>query len=223
MGFIVMVNSLLLFGIVLQHPSLDSVSPKEREAAVEKMAFLGNSAAIPQLAAALKKESKSDIRASMIAALGRIRDRAAVPILADTLLTDLDKDVRLQAIDSLLRLYIPIEDSGPLRTIFSKVKSVFVLPDAPVVGPEVQVDASAKEALATAMQKDFSDEVRTESARALGSLRAKDQIPVLVAALEDPQNREHRNVRVEIAHTLGIIRDPEAGPALERALRDPDK
>ena len=129
----------------LQNPALDSVSPKERQAAAEQMAVIGNSAAIPQLAAALKKETKSDVRASMIAALGRIRDRAGVPILADTLRTDLDKDVRLQAIDSLLRLYIPIQDSGTLRTVFNRVKSVFSQPDAPVVGPEVQVDAAAKE------------------------------------------------------------------------------
>ena len=85
------------------------------------------------------------------------------------------------------------------------------------------MDASAKEALAAAMQKDFNDEVRCEAARALGSLRAKDQIPTLVAALEDPQNREHSDVRVEIIRTLGLIRDPAAGPALERALRDPNK
>ena len=144
-------------------------------------------------------------------------------MLADTLKTDLDKDVRLQAIDSLLRLYIPIEDNGQFRTIFNKVKSVFVLPDAPVVGPEVQIDAAAKEALATAMQKDFNDEVREESARALGILKARDQVPVLIAALQDPQNREHSGVRVQIAHTLGVIRDPAAGPALEKALRDPDQ
>src|SRR5207302_10956976 len=92
-----------------------------------------------------------------------------------------------------------------------------------VVGPEVQVDAPAKEALATAMQKDFSDEVRTEAARALGVLKAKDQVSVLTAALEDPQNREHSAVRVQIARTLGVIRDPAAGPALERTLRDPDQ
>ena len=103
-----MIHSLVLFAIFLQNPSLDSASPKERQAAVEQMAVFGNRAAIPQLAAALKKEPKGDVRASMVAALGRIRDREAVPILADTLRNDLDKDVRLQAIDSLLRLYIPI-------------------------------------------------------------------------------------------------------------------
>ena len=208
--------------ILLQNPSLDSASPKERQAAAEQMAVLGNSAAIPQLAAALKKESKSDVRASMIAALGRIRDRAAIPVLADTLRNDLDKDVRLQAIDSLLRLFIPIEDSGPVRTVFNKVKSVFSQPEPPVVGPEVQIDAAAKEALATAMQKDFSDEVREEAARALGTLKAKDQVPLLIMAFEDPQNREHTGVRIQIAHTLGVIRDPAAGPAFEKAIRDSD-
>ena len=222
MGFTIMIQ-FVLFAILLQSPSLDGTSPKERQAAVEQMAVLGNRAAIPQLAAALKKESRSDVRASMVAALGRIRDREAVPVLADTLRTDLDKDVRLQSIDSLLRLYIPIDDTGPVKTIFNKVKSVFVLPEAPVIGPEVQVDAASKEALATAMQKDFSDEVRTEAARALGILKAKDQVPLLIMALEDPQNREHSSVRVELAHALGVIRDPAAGPVLQKAIHDPDQ
>ena len=214
--------SVLVF-LLFQNASLDSGSPKERQAAVEQMAVLGNRQAVPSLAEALKKEPRSDIRASMVAALGRIRDTDAVPVLAETLRTDLEKDVRMQAIDSLLRLYIPIEDSGPLRTIFSRVKSVFFVPNPPVVGPEVQVDAAAKEALATAMQKDFSDEVRVAAARALGSMKARDQLPVLVAALEDPQNREHRDVRLEIIRTLALIRDPAAGSALERALKDSNK
>jgi len=209
--------------LVLQSPSLDSESPKERQAAVEQMAVLGNREAIPKLAAALKKEPKSEIRAAMVAALGRIRDTSAIPVLADTLRNDLDKDVRSQAIDSLLRFYILVEDSGPVRTIFNKVKSVLIEPNPPVVGPEVQVDTSAKEALATAMQKDFNDEVRVEAVRALGSLRAKDQIPTMIATLEDPQNREHRTVRSEIVHTLGVLRDPSAGMALEKALHDSDR
>ena len=218
-----MLLSLFLAAVLFQNPSLDSASPKERQAAVEQMAILGNREAIPKLVEALKKEPKSDVRGTIVAAFGRIREREAIPVLADTLRTDLDKDVRLQAIDSLLRLYIPIEDSGPLRTIFSRVKSVFFEPNPPVVGPEVQVDPTAKEALAAAMQKDFSDEVRIEAARALATLRAKDQVPVLVATLEDPQNREHRSVRLEVIRTLAIIRDPASGPALERALRDPNK
>jgi HEAT repeat protein len=205
-----------------QNPSIDSVSPRERQAAIEKMAVPGNSNAVPQLVTALKKEPKSDIRAEIVAALGRIRDRSAVPALADTLKSDLDKDVRSQAIDSMLRLYIPIEDTGAVRTIFNKVKSAFLQPNAPVISPGVQVDSAVTEALATTMQKDFDDEVRIQALRALSSLRAKDQVPALIMALEDPHNREHKLVRVEIARTLGAIRDPSAGPALERALRDSD-
>jgi len=214
---------LILALLFLQSPSLDSASPKERQAAVEEMATLGNRDAIPRLAEVLKKEPRSDVRATIVAGLGRIRDRAAIPTLADTLKGDLDKDVRSQAIDSLLRLYIPLEDSGPLRTIFNRVKSVFFVPNPPIVGPEVQVDASAKEALAVAMQKDFNDEVRSEAASALGSLKANDQVPTMVASLEDPQNREHSNVRIAIVRALGQIRDEAAGPALERTLRDGNK
>jgi HEAT repeat protein len=219
------VTHLLLFVLLLypQTASLDSASPKERQAAIEKMAVVGNRAAIPQLTAALKKESKSDVRAQIVAAFGRIRERDAIPVLSETMKTDLDKDVRAQAIDSILRIYIPIDDTGPIRTIFNKVKSAFMQPDAPVVGPQVQVDTAAKEALAETMQKDFSDDVRAQAARALGSLSAKDQAPILIAALENPQNREHRTVRIEIARTLGQLGDPAAGPALERTLRDPDK
>ena len=217
-----MIQFLIAAAFLLQNPSLDSVSPKERMDAVDKLAVVGNHEAVPQLAAALKKEPKGDIRAQMIAALGRIGDREAIPILAETMRNDLDKDVRSQAIDSMLRLYIPIEDSGPIRTIFNRVKSAFLQPNAPVVGPEVQVDAVAKEALASVMQKDFNDEVRVQAVRGLASLRAKDQVPVLIEALESPQQREHRSVRVEIVKTLGLLRDPAAGPALERTLRDPD-
>jgi HEAT repeat protein len=223
MGFTVSYFFPFAFLLLVQNPSLDSVSPKERQAAVEQMAVLGNHDAIPKLAEALKKEPKSENRAEIVAALGRIRDKDAIPVLAETMRNDLDKDVRSQAIDSLMRLYILIEDPGPVRTVFNKVRSVLIEPDPPVVGPEVEVDASAKEALATGMQKDFSDEVRMEATRALGSLRAKDQIPAMIAALDDPQNREHRAVRAEIVHTLGLLRDPSAGPALERALHDSDR
>jgi len=212
----------LTFLLFRQDPSIDSVSPKERQAAIDKMAVLGNREAIPQLAAALKKEPKSDIRAEIVAALGRIQDQAAVPVLADTLRNDLDQKVRSQSIDSLLRVYIPIADSGPLRTIFNRVKSVFLEPNAPVVGPEVQVDPAAKEALALTMQKDFDDQVRVQAVRALASLRARDQVATLGMELENPRNREHQTVRVEIARTLGQLRDPAAGPSLERTLRDTD-
>jgi HEAT repeat protein len=41
-----------------------------------------------RLAEFLKKEPRSDVRATVVAGLGRIRDRAAIPALADTLKSD---------------------------------------------------------------------------------------------------------------------------------------
>src|SRR5882672_9859963 len=97
----------LIGAFLLQTPALDSSSPKERQAAIEEMAVIGNAKAIPALAAAYKKEPKADLRAEILAGLARIHDKAAIPPLAEALRSDIDKDVRLQAIDSILRLYIP--------------------------------------------------------------------------------------------------------------------
>src|SRR5262245_29676056 len=107
-----LISSFLLGALFLQSPTLDSPSPKERQAAIERMATFGNAKAIPDLVAAYKKEPKSDVRASILAGLARIEDKSAVAPLTDALRNDLDKNVRMQAIDSLLRLYIPIEDPG---------------------------------------------------------------------------------------------------------------
>jgi len=73
-----------------------------------------------------------------------------------------------------------------------------------------------------AMQKDFNEEVRASAARALGSLMAKDYVPVMISTMEDPQNQDHKVVRREIIESLGVIRDPAAGPALQKSLSDRD-
>src|SRR5438045_7402507 len=110
------IAALVLTALVLQTSSLDSSSPKERMDAVEQMSMPGNRDVIPVLGEALKKESRSEVRAAIIAGLGRIGSPQAAPILAETLRSDLNKDVRLQAIDSIQRLYIPTDSSGPIRT-----------------------------------------------------------------------------------------------------------
>jgi HEAT repeat protein len=217
------IATLLLSALLLQNSSLDSPSPKERMDAIEQMTGPGNRDSIPVLGEALKKESRSDVRVAINAGLGRIGDPQAAPILAESLRSDLNKDVRLQAVDSMQRLYIPVEESGSLRTVFNRVKSVFAEPDRPLVASGVAVDSLVKEALSTAMQKDFNEDVRAAAARALGSLVAKDQVPALIATLESPQNREHAAVRLQIVESLGVIRDPAAGPALEKVLRDNNK
>ena len=217
------ISSLVLAGLLLQTPSLDSSNPRERLDAVEQLSIVGRTGNVPRLAEALKKEPRSDVRAAIVAGLGRIGGQEVIPVLAQTLDSDLDKDVRLQAIDSFQRLYIPIEEKGALSTIFNKVKSAFAEDNRPLVHDPRAVDPAATAALAESMQTDFVEEVRAASARALGSLRAQDRVAVLVATLESPQNRESPAVRREIAESLGFIRDPAAGPALLRAVRDNDR
>jgi HEAT repeat protein len=215
-------RTLILAALLLQTPmpSLDSPSPKERLEAVDKMSLTGRTENVAPLAEALKKEAKSDVRAAMVAGLGRIAVPEVIPVLTNSLQTDLDKDVRLQVVDSLQRMHIPTDTVGSIKTVFNKVKSAFALPDRPVVHNPSIVSPVVSQALADSMQKDFSQEVRAAAARALGSLRARDRLGVMISTLESPQNREHLEVRAEIVESLGLLQDPAAGQALERALRD---
>ena len=211
-----------LTALLLQGASLDSPSPKERQAAIEQLAKPGNVEAIPAFESALKKESKSDLRAELLSGLVRIGGSAVPPVIARSLATDLDKDVRLQAVESLQRLYIPAPDTGTIKTLFNSAKNVVTGPQRPTLPSGVVVDKVALEALATAMQKDSTEEVRAAAARVLGSLMAKEYVPVMITTLEDPQNVEHKTVRKEIVMSLGVIRDASAGPAVQKTLRDRD-
>src|SRR5688572_5602821 len=213
----------LLVALLLQTPSLDSPNHKERLDAVDALSLVGRTENVAPLAEALKKEPRSDVRGAIVAGLGRIGGPTVIPVLIQSLQSDLDKDVRLQVVDSLQRLYIPVETQGSIKTIFNKVKSVFLLPDRPLVHNPKIVSPTVNAALAETMQKDFSQEVRAAAARALGSLRAVDRVAVMVATLEAPQNKEHPGVRLEIVESVGVIRDVAAAPALQRALRDSDK
>ncbi|HET9131962.1 MAG TPA: hypothetical protein VFO86_13490, partial [Terriglobia bacterium] len=60
------ISVLALTALLLQAPSLDSDSPKERQAAIEQMAKPGNIEAIPAFESALKKEPKSELRAQLL-------------------------------------------------------------------------------------------------------------------------------------------------------------
>ncbi len=67
------ISILILTALLLQGPSLDSPSPKERQAAIEQMAKPGNIEAIPAFESALKKESKSEVRAELLVRTGSDR------------------------------------------------------------------------------------------------------------------------------------------------------
>ncbi len=214
---------LVLALVLAQTPALDSASPRERNDAVQSMAVLGNRDAVPLLAEAYNNEQVSDIRTSIVQAFGRIRDRSAIPALSEALLSDFQMDVRLQAIDSLLRLYIPVADEQGFWNFITDVTRVFGEDEQLRVGPNVNVDQTVKEVLVETLRSDFSWEVRVAAANALGSLNAADQLPALIEELDGPRHREDWEVQIGIIRTMGVIRSQDSGPSLTRFIRDEDE
>jgi len=210
----------LVFALALvQAPSLDSASPRERQEAIASLATLGNRDAVPRLLEAYKKEPQSRIRREIVEGLARIRDASAIPALSEALLTDYDESVRLEAVDAFLQLYIPPENAGGF---FSRIQGIFSVDERPVVAPGVQVDAAVGDALALALATDFEASVRMEAAYALGTLRMNNQLQVLMDAAEGPWNRESGNVRVAAIQAIGVMGRQEGGEVLARLLRDED-
>ncbi len=214
---------LILVLALAQTPALDSASPRERSEAVASMSVLGNRDAVPLLAQAYKNEQSSEIRTSIVRALGRIRDRSAIPTLSEALLTDFQQMVRLQAIDSLLRLYIPVSDERGFFSFITDVTRVFSEEEQLVVGSNVYVDQTAKEVLVEALRNDFDWEVRVAAANGLGSLRAGDQLPALIEEMDGPRHREDWEVQIAMIRTMGIISSQDSGPVLIRFIRDEDE
>jgi HEAT repeat protein len=214
---------LILVLALAQTPALDSASPRERSDAVESMASLGNRDAVPLLAEAYKNEQSSEIRTSIVRAFGRIRDQSAIPALSEALLTDFQQEVRLQAIDSLLRIYIPVSDERGFWNFITDVTRVFSEDDRLSVGPNVYVDDSAKEVLVEALRNDFDWEVRVAAVNALGSLNAADQLPALIEELDGPRHREDWEVQIGMIRSMGVIGSQDSGPALTRLIRDGDE
>ncbi|MEW5977491.1 MAG: HEAT repeat domain-containing protein [Acidobacteriota bacterium] len=198
--------------------NLKAADKSLRQQSAADLGVLGKSDVVGPLDEAFRSEGEADVRGEILLSLGKIRDKAALSTLTYALANDPAKDVRLQAIDSILRLYIPIEEQGVVRRFLGGVKSLFVENEQLVVQPFVQVDKEAKESLSKALL-DRESAVRENAARALGSLRAGDQ----VAAMDQALAVSGKDTRVAIVRALGIIRSEEAGPVLLRQLNDREK
>jgi HEAT repeat protein len=196
----------------------DSNRNTRREAAAD-LGVLGKKEAIGPLQDAYSSEKDSYVRGEIVLSLGKIRDRAGLKTMTQALVGDVSKDVRLQAIDSILRLYIPIEERDVVHRFLGGVKSIFSENEQLVVQPYVEVDKEAKEALSKALLDRKSQEVRENAARALGSLKASDQI----ASMDQALTVSNRETRLAIVKSFGIMRDEKAGPVLVRQLNDRDQ
>jgi HEAT repeat protein len=222
-----------LFLLILGVPSLALRAQQSTESAVKNLkdpkkkvrlkaaadlGVLGKKEAVGPLQETFKSEKDSEVRGEIVLSLGKIRDRAGLKTLTQALVGDASKEVRLQAIDSILRLYIPVEERGVVHRVIGGVKSIFTENEQLVVQPYVEVDKEAKEALSKALLDRQSQEVRENAARALGSLKASDQI----ASMDRALSVSNRETRLAIVKSFGIMRDEKAGPVLVRQLNDRD-
>ena len=176
--------------------ALDDSRPEVQVAAAEALGELGPNrvgAAVPALVRQLGHRD-ANVRKASAAALGRLASsaRGAVPELL-SLLDDPEADVRVEAATAL-----------------------------GLVGasePEILVQGGgrAEQKIVTGLVKMFeTDRLHHSShaaAGALGELRARAAVPVLIRAVRDPLRRH------PAASALGAIGDPRALPALAWALR----
>lgn len=168
--------------------------------------------AVTVLIYTLKNESYT-VRASASRALGRIADPAAIkPLLG--MLDDEEYEVREAATYALMsfdddRIPPRVErllkdDEGPVR-----FAAISLLND--------KLDPRTARGIRQAVREDKLADVRQIAARALGGLKDKEAVDILMESITEDVDD---SVREECAVSLGKIGDEKAIPALIEALKD---
>ncbi len=219
--------------IEIQRSRLSSSNQEERRDAVTRLGAMARPEASRAAAPALG-DSSAVVRATAARAVLSLGPGEAATLLIP-LLRDRDEFVRREAADALGRTRSPLGVSA-LTVALETDKEASVRGAAAVALGRIG-DASAAPALVGAISRRLpatgffnrlrrrkveEDEfVRRASAEALGILRSREGVPVLIAALSDERTPD--DVRREAAQALGLIGDPSAVPALRAALdaRDP--
>ncbi len=207
---------------------------------VDSLALIGDQRASNPLVAFYLKEPNERKRASIITALGRLRDLTVVPTL-NKALRDSDDRVKANAIESLKQLELPPDKLAGMIHPFLKHADNRVRGNAIVAlakAPNVDLGAifeSMKEDsdkwtratlgyilsvvehpramgyIQTLLQDEDSD-VKKNAARALSVRARDDQTEVLIQLLKDPTPF----VRQQAVQTLGRIRSAAAIPVLTK-------
>ena len=128
--------------------------------------------------------------------------------------------MQVRAADGLVNFYLPgYAQSGlgaSLRRVGSSIKSKFTDTNDQVIAAYITVRPDVIAALAAVVRGGGSMEVRANSARALGILRARQAVPDLIAALRTKDTE----VLYESLIAIQKIRDQSAGPRISFLLRD---
>ena len=219
--------------IETQRARLSSSNQEERRDAVTRLGAMARPEGSRAAAAALG-DSSAVVRATAARAVLSLGPSEAATLLLP-LLRDRDEFVRRETASALglARSSLAV---GALTAALETDKEASVRGAAAVALGKIG-DASAAPALIGAISRRLAapgffnrirrrrieeDEfVRRASAAALGLLKSREGVPVLIAALTDERTPD--DVRREAAQALGLIGDASAVPALRAALaaRDP--
>lgn len=216
-----------------QRARLSSADAEERRAAVTRLGAMARPEGSRAAAAALG-DAVAAVRAAAARAILSLPSAEAGTLLLP-LMSDRDEFVRREAAYALGLARSPV--GVPALAAALETDREAAVRGAAAVALGLIGDASAAEALAGSLARRLpprrgrerprrrrveQDEfVRRAAAVALGRLRSREAVPVLIETLSD--ERAPDDVRREAARALGLIADAAALPALRaaRAARDP--
>ena len=177
------------------------------------------SEAIPQLIR-LYDDANIPVRVEVIHALADIGGPRSLDPLVKAL-ADPDAEIQIRATDGLVNFYLPgylkTGLSAKLKRVGSALQARFTENEtADIVPAFVQPREDVLTGLAAVVQKSQAMESRANAARALGILRGRVALPVLVEALRSKDDL----LMYESLVAIQKIHDPAAAPRIAFLLRD---
>lgn len=161
------------------------------------------------------------VRLTVVAALVRMRSVDALPLLVDAT-RDSSPRVQAMAVDGLVDFYSPNYakqgQMGSLSSYSKALRNRFVKPNPLTVPAYVNVSTEVTAAIGDVARQGHSIRSRTNAARAIGILLARDQLGAL---LEGVRSRDG-DLIMECVLALRKLQEISAGPDIVFLLRDLD-
>jgi len=202
----------LSIGVFAQDPQ--SGDPKQRIKAVREYAKQGASG-VESLRRMLH-DADSAVRVEAVKGLVEVGGSGVLePLMEAT--RDNDPQVQMRATDGLVNFYLPgYVQQGRFEKIGSALKSPFSDKNDAIIPSYVTVREDVLQAIGKLVSGGGSTDARANAARALGILRGKAALPVLVEALRSKDT----DVLAEALLAIQKIRDPSVGPKLAPLFND---
>lgn len=180
------------------------------------------SEALPKIAPYME-DGSVDVRREAVRALVAVgTQRSLDPLVVAC--KDNDSEVQVFAVDGLVNFYLPGYVSHGFSATIKRAGSMLGSrwmddENRDVVEPDTPIRPEITQALSAIVSGGSAMESRANAARALGILRAKDGLPVLLDALKSKDSR----LMFESLVALQKIRDLSAGPRVVFLVRDMDE